>query len=69
MLCRQKTGGETPWSSSSGDEGESYECFLMWQHKISDMKIKSDMENIFVQSSPNQRTSMKSTGSISSVAA
>ena len=69
MLCRQKTWGETPWSSSSGDEGESYECFFMWKHKISYLNIKSEMENIFLQSSPNQRISMKLTSSISSVVA
>ena len=69
MMYRQKTWGETPCISSSGDEGESYEWFLMWQHKISDLNIKLDMENRYVQSSPNERTSMKSAGSISSVAA
>ena len=43
MLCRQKAWGEAPSSSSSGDEGESYEWFLMWKHKISYLNIKLNM--------------------------
>ena len=69
MLCRQKAWGETPWSSSSSDEGALYESLLMWKHKISYMNIKSEMEKRYVQSSLNQRTSMKLVGSISSVVA
>ena len=69
MLCKQKTCGETPWKSSSGDEGESYEWFLMWKHKLYYLNTKLNMENRSVQSSLNQRISMKSPGSISCVAA
>ena len=68
MLCRQKAWGEAPCGSSYGDEGASYECYFMWKHKISYMNIKIEVENIFVQSSPNQTPSMKLTCTISSVA-
>ena len=69
MLCRKKAWGEAPCSSSFGDEWASCEFSLMWQHKILDMNMKSEMENRSIQSSPNQRRLMKSTCTISSVAA